>query len=142
MRAGWVKVWEWLGEVVGGWFGVAGWVGGLMVKGSQGVWGLVQGVYYEGVRAVGLTGWGGAVVVKVAYPAFTQGPPSSESDSGVEDCKVGEDQQLVEMVGGKDLMIATIYYASLTVVEILRRDTLVGKSPMLPSIPSLHRLCS
>lgn len=52
----------------------------------------VKGVYYEGVRVVGCTcGGGGAVVVKAAYPAFTQGPPSSESDSGVEDWKVGED---------------------------------------------------
>lgn len=39
-RVGWVEVWEWLGEVVGGWFGVAGWVRGLVVEGSLGVWGL------------------------------------------------------------------------------------------------------
>lgn len=34
-------------------------------------------------------------------------------------------------------MIAAMYYGSLTAVEILRRDTLVGKSPRLPSRNSI-----
>lgn len=93
MTVGWVEVWEWLGEVVGGWFGVAGWVGGLVVKGSLEVWGLgvLRVFIMRGLGWLVVLCGGGAVVVKAVYPAFTQGPPSSESDSGVEDWKVGED---------------------------------------------------